>query len=136
MCALAPVVGLTAGHFEKRLNLIEREAIQQRAVIEQMAAFAAEAIAGKLTIDKGEVASAGAADIWSKRLQRVGNRLQYELMRAIDHAQLGSQLIVQHDRIHQAAGAGDDRRATARPAQYRDLFGAAGSDIHFVGHTR
>ena len=57
-------------------------------------------------------------------------------MRRVERAQLGAPLVAQHDRVHQRARTGDDRRAATGAAQDLDRSPTTGLEIHFVGHAR
>ena len=66
----------------------------------------------------------------------LGEPAQHEGMGAADIFQLGPQLVAEHDRVHEAAGPGDDGRAAAGAPQDRNASLAARRLVHFLLDAR
>ena len=60
-------------------------------------------------------------------------RDEHVVVRLVDAAGFGAAFVAQDDGVHEAAGAGDDRRAAAGATQDGDAARAAGVEVDLVG---
>ncbi len=158
MAAPLAVLRLARGQFEEAAHLVNRKLVQQRAVVQEKMRFAAQAVAREFAILHCQIARAGsrynatagqassgtpstrntggASGALRRAIQRCRDRVQHELVGAVDRSQLRSPRVAQHDGVHQASRAGENGcAATDSPQNWHAMLPAC-IKIYFMGQPR
>ena len=112
------IVGHPRRHRQATLDQLQREVVEQRAVIEKMIAAAAGAVARKLPAADRQVAGASALDARRKAPSAAASVPSTQRWASIENPQLRAQPIAEHQGVHQAARPGDNGRPAAGTPQH------------------
>lgn len=136
MGAVAAVGGLARRHSKEARDQLKVEVVKQRAVIEQVVALAPKGVAREFPAADCEVANAKLLDAMDERTKCSADDSEDMAVDFVEQSQVLAAFVAKDDRIHQAAGAGDNRCTAAGAAKNGHVCVFGSGKIDFVCGTR